>query len=141
MYLASRVELVKKIILPALKQGKIVISDRFYDSTIAYQGFARNIISIEEIAHLADLSTCGVKPNLTFYMSLSPKEAFKRKGDIKLDRIELEGELFHENVKKGYDYLAEHNKDRFYVIDASKSIDTIFEEIKTELNSKLNIKL
>ncbi len=141
LYLASRVELVKKIILPALNQGKVVISDRFYDSTVAYQGFARNILPIEEIKHLADLSTCGVKPNSTFYMKLSPKEAFKRKGDMQLDRIELEGDQFHENVKKGYDYLAEHNKERFFVIDASMSIDSIFEEIKTQLNSKLNIKL
>ena len=76
MFFASRCQLVEKVIKPALAEGKIVIADRFYDSTIAYQGEARGLMSAEEILSLTRLIIGDLKPDLTFYLKLSPEEAF-----------------------------------------------------------------
>ncbi len=138
LFCACRHENVYKNILPALNEGKIVVADRFYDSTIAYQGAARNIMSMEDILDLTKKIIGDVKPDLTFYFKLEPEEAFKRKTGLgELDRIEKEGLEFHRKIAKGYDYIASLEKDRFYCIDASKSIDEIFEEILRVLKEKL----
>lgn len=136
LFCAARHQIVETIIKPALAQGKTVIADRFYDSTIAYQGSARNIMSVEEILNLTKLVIGDLKPDKTFYFKLSPVEAFKRKANCgPLDRMELEGIEFHQKVAQGYDFMAQLESERFYIIDASKSIDEISKEIKTELNN------
>ena len=135
LFCAARHQVVQQKILPALNQGKIVIADRFYDSTVAYQGMARKIMTPEEILELTKMVIGDLKPDLTFYFKLTPQEAFKRKANCPpLDRIELEGMEFHENVAKGYDYMANLEPERFCVLDASKSIEEIATEIKTILN-------
>ena len=139
LFCAARHQIVEEMIKPALNEGKIVIADRFYDSTIAYQGSARNIMSTEEILNLTRLVIGDLKPDLTFYLKLSPEEAFKRKNkNTPLDRIEKEGIAFHARVAKGYDYIASLENERFCVIDASKTPDEIFEKIKSELNNLIN---
>ena len=140
LFCAARVEDVEKIIKPALEKGKIVIADRFYDSTIAYQGMARNIMNVEQILKLTKTIIGDIKPDLTFYLKLSPEEAFKRKSKINegLDRIEKEGLLFHKQVEKGYDYISNLEKERFVIIDASKTPDEISNEIIKRLNNKIN---
>lgn len=140
LFCAARVEDVEKIIKPALEKGKIVIADRFYDSTIAYQGMARNIMNVEQILKLTKTIIGDIKPDLTFYLKLSPEEAFKRKSKINegLDRIEKEGLLFHKQVEKGYDYISNLEKERFVIIDASKTPDEISNEIIKMLNNKIN---
>lgn len=140
LFCAARVEDVEKIIKPALEKGKIVIADRFYDSTIAYQGMARNIMNVEQILKLTKTIIGNIKPDLTFYLKLSPEEAFKRKSKINegLDRIEKEGLLFHKQVEKGYDYISNLEKERFVIIDASKTPDEISNEIIKMLNNKIN---
>lgn len=140
LFCAARVEDVEKIIKPALEKGKIVVADRFYDSTIAYQGMARNIMNVEQILKLTKTIIGDIKPDLTFYLKLSPEEAFKRKSKINegLDRIEKEGLLFHKQVEKGYDYISNLEKERFVIIDASKTPDEISNEIIKKLNNKIN---
>ena len=140
LFCAARVEDVEKIIKPALEKGKIVIADRFYDSTIAYQGMARNIMNVEQILKLTKTIIGDIKPDLTFYLKLSPEEAFKRKSKINegLDRIDKEGLLFHKPVEKGYDYISNLEKERFVIIDASKTPDEISNEIIKRLNNKIN---
>ncbi len=140
LFCAARVEDVEKIIKPALEKGKIVIADRFYDSTIAYQGMARNIMNVEQILKLTKTIIGDIKPDLTFYLKLSPEEAFKRKSKINegLDRIEKEGLLFHKQVEKGYDYISNLEKERFVIIDANKTPDEISNEIIKKLNNKIN---
>lgn len=137
LFCAARVENVNKNILPALKSGKIVIADRFYDSTIAYQGCARKIMPAEKILDLTRMIIGSLKPDLTFYLKLSPKEAFKRKNKMSenLDRLELEGLEFHKRVEEGYNYISTLEKERFCVIDATKSIDEIFKIIVTQINN------
>lgn len=139
LFCAARVENVEKRIKPALEQGKIVIADRFYDSTIAYQGMARKIMSVEEILALTKTIIGSLIPDLTIYLKLSPEEAFKRKNkmDESLDRIEKESMHFHQNVAKGYDYIYNLEKERFAEIDARKSPEEIFNEIKNIINKKI----
>ncbi len=141
LYCASRVHLVEKVIIPALNAGKTVIADRFFDSTIAYQGIARNIFSPEEIINLTHMLIGDLKPDLTFYLKISPELAFKRKNsDIPLDRIEKEGLEFHKKVAYGFDTIAELEKDRFFIIDATKSIEEIHKLIINTINNKLKNK-
>ena len=139
LFCAARVEDVEKCIKPALLQGKVVIADRFYDSTIAYQGAARQIMTSEDILKLTKKIIGDIKPDLTFYLKISPEEAFKRKAKMseELDRIEQEGLAFHKAVAKGYDYISSIEKERFYLLDASKSPEEIFSEIITVLKKKI----
>lgn len=140
LFCTARVEDVEKIIKPALEKGKIVIADRFYDSTIAYQGMARKIMNVEQILNLTKLIIGDLKPDLTFYLKLTPEEAFKRKSNIneRLDRIEKEGLEFHKLVQKGYDYISKIESERFITIDATKSPEEISKQIITLLQNKLN---
>ncbi len=140
LFLASRAQICEKVIVPALKEGKIVIADRFYDSTIAYQGMARGIMSPEEILNLNRSILGEIKPNLTFYLKLSPEDARARKLKMtgqELDRMEMEELDFHQKVCDGYDYIANLESERFHIIDARKSIEEIQQEIKQTFEKKL----
>ena len=138
LFCATRVENIEKRVKPALQQGKVVIADRFYDSTIAYQGMARGIMSAQDILTLTKKIIGPIKPDLTFYLKISPSEAFKRKAKMgEMDRIEKEGLDFHEKVAKGYNFISNIEKERFYCLDATKEPDIIFNEIITVLKEKL----
>lgn len=138
LFCATRVENIEKRVKPALQQGKVVIADRFYDSTIAYQGMARGIMSAQDILTLTKKIIGPLKPDLTFYLKISPSEAFKRKAKMgEMDRIEKEGIDFHEKVAKGYNFISNIEKERFYCLDATKEPDIIFNEIITVLKEKL----
>ncbi len=131
MLLASRAQLCEKVIFPALKQGKIVVSDRFYDSTIAYQGVARGIMTPEEILKVNSLVVGDLKPDLTFYLKVSPEVAAARKQKMgqELDRFEKEKLDFHQKVCDGYDYMAKKESERFKIIDASQNIEAVHHTI------------
>ena len=130
LFLASRAHLYEKVLKPALEQGKIVVADRFYDSTVAYQGFARQIMPAQEILELNKMILDSLTPDLTFYLEIKPEIAFKRKGDDLLDRMESEPLEFHQKVYEGYRFMAEKEKNRFAVIDATKSIEEIQSQIR-----------
>lgn len=130
LFLASRAQLFEKVISPAISEGKIVVADRFYDSTIAYQGFAREIFDAEEIFKLNKLILGKFKPNLTFYLKIKPEIAFKRKNSGEnLDRMEKEALAFHQKVYEGYQFISKKEKERFVVLDATKSIEELHNEI------------
>ena len=138
LFCATRVENIEKRVKPAIQQGKVVIADRFYDSTIAYQGMARGIMSAQDILMLTKKIIGPLKPDLTFYLKISPSEAFKRKAKMgEMDRIEKEGIDFHKKVAEGYNFISNIEKERFYCLDATKEPDIIFNEIITVLNEKL----
>ena len=130
LFLASRAHLYEKVLKPALEQGKIVVADRFYDSTVAYQGFARQIMPAQEILELNKMILNSLTPDLTFYLEIKPEIAFKRKGDDILDRMESEPLEFHQKVYEGYRFMAEKEKNRFAVIDATQSIEEIQSQIR-----------
>ena len=141
LFCASRVEDVEKCIKPALEEGKIVIADRFYDSTIAYQGMARGIMSVDDILLLTRKIIGDLKPDLTFYLKISPSEAIQRKKAMgKLDRIEQEDLHFHQLVEKGYDYIASKEPERFYTIEATRPIYDVFDEIKAKILDLCHLK-
>lgn len=117
LYAASRAEHLVNKVIPALKEGKIVLCDRFIDSSFAYQSYARGIdFSVVERANFYALENC--MPDVTLFLDISPKEAFLRKGGAdKADRMELEGLEFHERVYNGYLALAEKFPERFVKIN------------------------
>lgn len=129
LFCAARAELVKKVINPALSEGKLVIADRFYDSSVAYQGIARGL-GKENVRLLTEFAIGDLKPDLTVYLKISPKKAFERKGGFDVDdRIESEGIEFHNAVFEGYNKLAEEEPDRFLVIDSDDEVEKVFKNI------------
>jgi dTMP kinase len=117
LFNASRNQLVQEVISPALKRGEVVICDRFYDSTLAYQGYGRGL-DLDEIKRLNVLSSNDLKPTITILLDLPSKEGLARKSDQRPDRFEAENVAFHEQVRQGYLQLARNEPKRFIVIDA-----------------------
>ncbi len=141
LFLASRAELVSEVISPALKEGKIVLCDRFFDSTVVYQGIARGL-GEKEILKMNLWATGGIVPDITFLLSVKVSKGKKRMyaADKKTDRIELEKDSFKEKIYKGYLDIAKKNKERIVVIDGEDSIENISEEIKSKVRAYLEKK-
>jgi len=126
LYLASRSQHTDELILPAIKKGTIVISDRYTDSSLAYQGVARNL-SLELVHNLNRIATGGIIPDITFLIDINPEKGLKRlKGK---DRIENEEVVFHRKVREAYLNIAKKRKKRIKVINGEKSENVIFSEI------------
>lgn len=135
LFSASRAQLVDDFIKPNLDAGKLVLCDRFFDSTRVYQGYAANVDD-EEVMKITNFATAGLVPDLTFYLDIDPEVAFKRKGgQDKGDRIEERDLSFHYLVRDGYRKIASKEK-RFVVLDATKSpqeiVDEVIEKLRTE---------
>ncbi len=124
LYAADRAQHVEKLIAPALKQGKIVVCDRYYDSTMAYQGYARGL-GIEFVEQVNMLSVGEVIPHLTLLYDLPVEAGMARKSSDELDRMEIETLEFHRQVREGYLKIAEKEPDRVKVIDAGKDIQIV----------------
>jgi dTMP kinase len=139
LFQASRAQLVKKVIKPALENGKIVICDRFFDSTIAYQGAARGL-GVKEILEMSLWATSGLVPDLTFLITLNVEICEQRmKTQLKKpDRIENEKNEFKEKISRGYLDVAEIFKKRFEIIDGHMEIEDIFSIIKQKVEVLLN---
>lgn len=118
LYMASRAQLVTQIIKPALAQGKIVICDRFLDSTIAYQGYGLGL-DIASIKHIGHFATQGVRPDLTILLDAPLKESLQQRKRLK-DRIERRPLTYHRRVKKGYFLLAQKEPRRIKIVKISK---------------------
>lgn len=126
LFSASRAQLVREKIIPFLEKGEIVISDRFHDSSTAYQGFGRGL-PIDSVLSVHKLAIGNTIPDLTFIIDIPVEVAVKRKAEKthqELDRIEVSSNDFFEKVRNGYLTLAEKEK-RFKVIDGTQSIETI----------------
>lgn len=127
LFLADRAQNIDIIVNPAVKAGKIVLCDRHIDSTVAYQGYGRGL-DIERINMLNNLATNGKKPDLTFVFDVDVETSMKRVGKEK-DRMESAGVEFHNRVRQGYLELAKQEPQRIKVIDATKSIEEIHDEV------------
>lgn len=138
LFAASRAQLVRQIILPALAAGRVVISDRFLDSTTVYQGIARRI-SVEHVAQINRFAAGPRLPDVTFVLDMNPAVAMSRlevrraNGDAKRDRMEEEPPAFYEAVRNGYLAIAKAEPDRLRVLDASDAPETIAKTIRLEL--------
>lgn len=130
LFVASRAQLTKNIIAPALAEGKVIIADRFMDSSVAYQGYGRGLGS-KIVESLNNFAVGEYTPDITFFIDITVDEAFKRmKLSKKNDKIEIEGKDFFEKVRNGYFELMKENKDRFIYIDGMKKEKEVFEKIK-----------
>lgn len=131
LFLADRAHHVETMILPLLQQDTIVLCDRFTDSSIAYQGAARQI-NLDELKEVCLFATNQLVPDLTFYLDLDPEIAFTR---IKrgMDRMESEKIEFHKRVRAGYIALARENPDRIHLLDATLPREQVFEHALTKL--------
>jgi len=118
LFAACRIQLVTEVIRPSLQQGKVVICDRFTDSTIAYQGYGRGL-DLETIKKINELATQGIKPNLTILLDIPTQKGLGRKQSTTNDRFEAEDIAFHNKVRDGYLKLAAREPERWLVIDAA----------------------
>lgn len=118
LYVAARAQIMADLIIPALKEGKIVICDRFIDSSMAYQGWARGL-GFDLVKEINTLVLNGIEPQLTILLDIEPALGLARVRQDGFDRLEQEDISFHEKVREGYLYLSEENK-RFQVYDARK---------------------
>ena len=121
---ASRAQLTKDTILPALEEGTCVIADRYKDSTLAYQGGGR-CLDVDYLIQLNIFATYSLEPDLTFYIDISSEEGLKRSGTLNPDRIESAGLKFQEKVLGQYLKLVQRYFIRFVIIDGSDSIEGI----------------
>lgn len=128
LYVAGRTQHYYQIILPALKQGKMVLCDRFADSTRAYQGAAR-AIEPKLIEHLHRIAIDSFKPDKTLLLDLSVREGRQRIQKRKLDRLEKEALAFHRRVRQGYLKLAKREPRRIRVIPAGAAVQTVHQNI------------
>ncbi len=139
LYQADRAQHVAELIKPALEEGKLVLCDRFIDSSIAYQGYGRNI-DIKLIKDLNELSTGGLKPVLTILFDIQSEDGLSRLHPGGHDRIEREALDFHTRVRKGYLALADLEPERWRILDAAKPLTTVQGEFTKILKDKLGSK-
>ncbi len=127
LYLADRAQHVEEVIRPALKEGYIVLCDRFNDSTVAYQGAGRGI-DISTVKELCNFATNNLQPNLTLYLDLDPKLGLERvhKLGTGKDRIEQEKLSFHDKIRHAFHTIAEEEPERFHLVDASRPPEEVF---------------
>lgn len=131
---ARRQHLVQKVI-PALEKNKLVIFDRYIDSSLVYQGYVRGI-SIDEVLELNQFAIEGLLPDITLYFDLDPKIGLDRINsdeNREINRLDLEGQDFHLKVREGYLLLCDRFKDRIKLIDANKSIEEVYSQVITVL--------
>ena len=145
LYLADRAQHAHEVIAPAIAQGKIVLSDRHSDSTVAYQGYGRGI-DLRLLVRLNEIASGGLSPDITFLLDCPVElglsrtaqrksEAAKLKGN---DRFENENLEFHKKVRQGFLELARAETARFYIIDASRSEQQVFAAIKEVIDRRLD---
>lgn len=138
LFSASRAQLVRQVIAPALRRGEIVVCDRFSDSTTAYQGYGRGV-NLDAVRQINAVATDGIVPDLTILVDVTVEEIERRKRKTAetLDRMELSGRTFYERVRAGYLALARQAPDRFLVIDGMRAINEIADEIRREVEIRL----
>jgi dTMP kinase len=139
LFAAARAQLVREVIAPALIAGKIVLSDRYLDSSTVYQGIARNLAA-DPVAQINHFAIGNVMPNLTVVIDVptdvSLKRLKQRASDLP-DRMERENIDFYKKVREGYLVLAKGMPERFIVVDGTKSVDAIEKKIWAEIKARL----
>lgn len=136
LYASARIQLLKEEIAPRLEAGELVLCDRYVDSSIAYQAYARGL-GLDFITTINHFAIKNFSPDCTLFLNLTPEEAFKRKGGVdKNDRVEQSGKEFHEKVYQGYLQVAKDNPHRVCVIDASGTKEQTHAKVIQALKDK-----
>jgi len=138
LYSASRAQLVEEIIRPALASNHIVLSDRYSDSTLAYQGYGRGL-DLNDLTRLTRFATGGLKPELTFLFDVNIEDGLNRRtdGGVEMNRMDLQTVDFYRRVRDGYWEMAAANPKRWITIDANRPVNTIQNDVRTHLMERL----
>lgn len=129
LFLAARAQLVEQVIKPALQDGKIILCDRYGDSTLAYQGYGHGL-DLEQLRKMLDFATDHLKPDLTILLDLDVKTGLMRKkAEDEWNRLDAYEAMFHERVREGYLQLAREEPERWRIVDASQTIDAVQEDL------------
>ena len=138
LYSADRAQHVAQFIRPALASGKIVISDRYADSTLAYQGYGRGL-DLEMLRAITRFATGDLVPDLTLYLDITPEEGLQRRrlGGDEWNRLDAEALEFHQRVRAGYLELVEREPGRWVVVNAARPVSQVQAEIKTLVQARL----
>ena len=141
LYCASRAQLVSDVIRPHLERGGIVLSDRYADSSLAYQGYGRGI-DLALLRAILGFATGGLRPDLTLLLDLDAEEGLRRRKGSggEWNRLDQETVVFHTRVREGYLALARAEPDRWVVIDAARDADEVQADIRVEVEKKLRVK-
>ncbi|MDN6030538.1 MAG: dTMP kinase [Lactococcus plantarum] len=126
LFAAARRQHLNEKVLPALSENKLVIIDRFIDSSVAYQGYARGI-AVSDVEMINQFATDGLMPDLTLYFDVDTDIGLSRvmSGNREINRLDLEAKEMHEKVRAGYKKIAEQNSDRITMIDASQPVEAV----------------
>ena len=136
LYAAARAQLVAEVIKPALSEGKVVICERFLDSSLAYQSYGRDLG--DAVLEVNQYAIDGCMPDVTIYLRVDPQIGRQRIQTRDQDRIESESERFHDRVHEGYEQLCLRYPDRITAIDAGGTIEEISQAIREEVTGKIN---
>jgi len=136
LFAAARAQLTKEQIRPAINRGEFVICDRFVDSTIAYQGYGRGL-DLKYLYKINSFATDSLNPDITFILDLDSKNARGRLSENVLDRMEVSGTDFFDRIRFGYKKIMEKNPERCIEINANRSKEDIFKDIKKIINKKI----
>jgi dTMP kinase len=139
LYSASRAQNVAQFIQPALSAGKIVISDRYADSTLAYQGYGR-CLDLDTLETITAFATGGLTPDLTLYLDVPAQEGLSRRqsGGEEWNRLDAEALEFHQRARAGYLNLTAQDPSRWVVVDAARPIEEIQSEIRAVVQTRLD---
>lgn len=138
LYSSSRAQLVREVITPALAENKVVLCDRYADSTTAYQGYGRGL-DLDALLVITEFATDGLAPDLTFLLDIDVQEGLSRRivGDEEMNRLDLEAVAFHQRVREGYHQLAAADPERWVIIAAGQSPEAIQQELRTVTMERL----
>lgn len=138
LYSASRAQLVEEIIQPALASKHIVLSDRYADSTLAYQGYGRGL-DLNDLTRLNRFATGGLKPDLTFLFEIDIEAGLSRRatGEVEINRMDLQTVEFYRRVMDGYRELADANPGRWVRIDADRTVEAIQSDVRRYVMERL----
>lgn len=140
LYAAARRQHLAEKVKPALEKGKIILCDRFVDSSLAYQGYARGL-GIEEVYSINEFAIEDMMPKLTLYFDLAPELGLERINKNKgreVNRLDLENLEFHQKVREGYMILADRFSDRIVKIDASRELEAVYKDAEARIKDELN---
>lgn len=142
LYNAARAQIVAQVIHPALAQGKIVLCDRYADSTIAYQGYGRQL-DMNMVRDVIRYATGGLKPDLTFYIDITIEEGLARRNDghargEELNRMDVQTRDFYERVRVGYEILRHEEPARWVVIDGARSVEQVQADLQVQVARRLS---
>lgn len=135
---ADRAQHLAQVVRPALASGRHVVSDRSVYSTLAYQGYGREL-PLDDLRGINDWAVAGMWPQLVILLTVSAQTAARRMGKRELDRFEREGDAFHQRVAAGFAAMAAAEKERWVVIDADRPVDEVSRDIREAVEERLGL--